>query len=191
MKRSALLALVAALALAAGVNVSAVADTGAQASAKKVAKKKAAKCKTAKKKAGKSLADSAKKKKAAKCKKAKPKSKAKPKGPAAAFGDGAYEDASRQVTAKVSGGKVSLTFVGNLDSCMPDAKLEGTATLTNVGTARRGSYSSPVTDGLSYDWTLTVQSDLSYEILVTYRRSGENLAPCEMKITHRGTFTKK
>jgi hypothetical protein len=154
-KRSILLALVAALAL--GVTGSASADPGARATAKK----KAAKCKSAKKKAGKSLAESSKAKKKA----CKPKAKAKPK-PKAGFtlADGVYSDAKSSIQLTVSGGgktaKLALPF-----SCFIYSSENVPLTISgNTAKASENRDTLVAGEPAHVSWSLTVDSTLGYAV---------------------------
>jgi hypothetical protein len=206
LRRNILLALVAALALAVGVNMATASATAiggdAQAAAKKKAgKKKAAKCpakpKKGKKKAGKSLADSAAKKKgkkkAAKCKakpkkkaKAKPKAKTTPKAGAFKLADGNYRHDSVGVIVTDGGTKATVSFPL---SCF--AYSSQTVPLTNSGSTATASetYDKPVAGLAStISWSLTVQPTLRYMLKATWR-IGDN-GGCESQKTFSGQLVK-
>lgn len=216
MKRSILLALVAALALALGANATASADAGVQTAAKKKAgKKKAAKCNAkpkAKKKgkARKSLAaDSAAKKKgkrkASKCK-AKPKQKAAPKptptnpvpntpapptpGPGNAFTDGIYKDPGNNLQVDVTGDVVVVRFPllsGN--GCSGGALIGGDGPITRAGDEAK-SNGSIDTSAFSVQWDLAVdQKLLGYRLSIT--QSMQLPSPCEHAKVLGGVLVKQ
>lgn len=190
MKRSILLALVAALALAVGVNASASASAGAPADAqttakkkagkKKAGKRKAAKCKTAKKKgkargkARRSLADGAQakrkgKKKAARCK-AKPKKKgrAKPKAGAFKLADGSYRHESESVTVVVTGGGTQARASFPLPCILFGGSDMPLTTSGDRATASE-RYDQPIAGFPSLvTWALTVRSTLDYTLRTSW-----------------------
>lgn len=191
MRRSILLAVVAALALAIGMSTAASAgvDPGAQATAKKKAAKCKAKKKKAKRKAGKSAVDgttAAKKK--AKCK-AKAKKKAKKK-PAAgtAFGDGVYEDKAHSVTAEVTG-KGTQVLVRTVGSkCVGRALIALRGPLTQKGSAAEASATENVGGAGTVKWKLTVQDGLAYQLDTTWDIAFPDTDPCHEAVTIKGTF---
>jgi len=199
-RRSILLALVAALALAVGINATASAiagDSGAQATAKKKAgKKKAAKCPAkpkAKKKAGKSLADSAAKKKgkkkAAKCK-PKKKAKAKPKAtPPGAFTltDGTYGDATAFNELRVSGGGTTAVLRSEL-SCFLYTSQSVPLTINGNTAKASGEHDLSVAGEPAHvKWSLTVQSTLDYTLQISWD-VGNGI--CKSEKTVNGKFGK-
>jgi len=174
-RRSILLALVAALALAVGVNATASAtagDSGAQATAKKKAAKCPAKPKKGKKKAGKSLADSAAKKKAAKCK-AKPKkkkAKAKPKAGAFKLTDGTYNGEDVHVTVTDGGTQARVGFP--VSCFLFSGEKAPLKTSGNTVTASE-TYTKPIAGVESkITWSLTVQSTLDYKLETSWDVGG-------------------
>jgi hypothetical protein len=185
MRRSILLAIVAALALTIGMST--VASAGAGTGARATAKKKAAKCNTkkkAKKKAGKSALDgSAAKNRASKC---KPKKKAKKK--AATFGDGVYEDKAHGVTAEVSGKGTQVLIRITGSKCVGRALIVLRGPLTHKGSTAGASGTENVGGTGTVKWKLTVQDGLAYQLDTTWDITFPGSDPCHDVVTTKGTF---
>jgi hypothetical protein len=197
------LAVIAALALAAGSGTSLASgpDVGAQ----PAAKKKAAKCKgkgkgKAKKKgkARRSLAaDSAAKgkrkgkrkgKKGGRCK-----GKSKTRG-GSAFGKGAYGDAAKAVTVEVTGGAKRAKVLFTLPSgpCFAGIALGDESPLTRKGkvSTATGRLSSP--GFYTLDWTLTVKEPgLKYDLRLRLLLTAPDQPPCKDESRISGTLTKR
>lgn len=195
------LAVIAALALAAGSGTSLA--SGPDVSAQPAAKKKAAKCKgkgkgKAKKKgkARRSLAaDSAAKgkrkrkgKKGGRCK-----GKSKTRG-GSAFGKGAYGDAAKGVTVEVTGGAKRAKVLFTLPSgpCFAGIALGDESPLTRKGkvSTATGRLSSP--GFYTLDWTLTVKEPgLKYDLRLRLLLTAADQPPCKDESRISGTLTKR
>jgi hypothetical protein len=197
MRRSILLAFVAALALAIGLNTAASAGVGAdaQATAKKKAAKKNCGKKKAKKKAGKSAADgsaAAKKKgkKKAACK-PKKKAKAKPKGPTASFGDGSYADSAHNVEVEVSANGTQALVRPPVNQCMGGFPIQLIGPLAKKGSAYEASDTETPGGAGTIKWTLTVQSGLAYKLDTVYDIAFPDSDPCHDEVSIKGTLKKQ
>jgi hypothetical protein len=176
MRRSILLAFVAALALAIGLNTVASAGVGtnAQATAKKKAKKKASKCK-------------AKPKKKAK---AKPKSPTGPT-PGASFGDGSYADSAHNVEVEVSANGTQALVRPPVNQCMGGFPIQLIGPLAQKGSAYEASDTETPGGAGTIKWTLTVQSGLAYQLDAVYDIAFPDSDPCHDAVTTKGTLTKQ
>lgn len=207
MKRSVLLAIVAAVALAAGLTASAAAtDAGTATVAQKAKSKKKgkakAKCpakKKAKGKARKAQADAAAKKKAkkkaAKCKQAKPKKKGKaqpkgkgkPKPGAAIVPDGLYKDAAKQVDVEVSGNgtKAKVTFPPL--KCTAGMRLPIGGDLASSGGKVRVNQEDKLFGGAGRVWwSITIDANLSYTLSASWYVQFPDQAACEEEMRASG-----
>lgn len=200
MRRSILTAFVIAIALAIGFNTAATAavDGNAQATAKKKAgKKKSCKPKKGKKKAGKSLADSAAKKKASGCKpkkKAKAKAKAKPKGPAGAtLADGTYEDAAKGVVVTVTGNGTQANISGASSKCSGGIGIQVKGPIAPQGSTVKGTGSVTIFGGAgTVKWTLIVTpSNLTYQFNTVWTVQFPEQDPCQDAKSLTGTLEKQ
>lgn|GEM_PF-6295839 len=178
MKKSILLALVAALVLAVGFSptTGAVANDGAQASAKK-----GAKCAKGKGKAKGSASASAKGKKGKGC----------PKG--AGIADGVYRDAANNVELTLSGkGKTALLKFEVPEFCflyvhesepVPAKASGGGLQATETTTVSMAGVPVPTT------WTLRVTKSLTYSLTASLQPEGTGLS-CGFSGTIKGTLVK-
>lgn len=185
MRRSILLVLVAALALAVGMNAPASAISG---DAHAAAKKKPGKCKAKKKKgkAGQLLADGAAAgKKKPKCN-AKPKAKPKPKSPAA-LADGFYEDTKNSVRVTVTGGGKNVEL-GFPTSCFLYSS-EDPVPLQPSGDAMKASEDRDILiAGIPghMTWDLTLKPTLAYTLTLAF-----HVEVCTASKAVSGTLVKK
>jgi hypothetical protein len=176
MKKSILLALVAALALAVGFSptASAVVDRGAQASAEK-----GAKCAKGK---GKGSASAS--------------TKGKGKGCKWPPSDGTYGDTQNGISLMLSedASRAEMTLPSVLrGTCLPLPMQSGDvptavrkSSLSASGTAKAGS--ALVT--WSATWSITVKADLSYVATVDSKTEGVDEDPCSKKNTFKGKLVK-
>ena len=195
MRRSILLAFVAALALAIGLNT--VASAGVGAGAEATAKKKVAKCgtkKKAKKKAGKSAADGSAAAKKGKKKAACPKKKAKAKPKAGAkLGDGTYEDAAKGLTVTVTGNGTQANISGVSSKCSGGLGIQLKGLIAPQGSTVKGSSTTTIFGGYgTVKWTLIVTpSNLKYQFDTDWNTQFPEQDPCQDSKSLTGTLKKQ
>jgi hypothetical protein len=183
-RRSILLALVAALALALVANVTTAVADGAQTAAKKKAAKKCAKPKKGKNKAGKSLADSAAKKKGKKKAACKPKAKKKGKAQSK-LADGKYSHDGTTLTVSNGGTTAQL---GTPLSCFVYNSENVPLTNSSTGaTASEDRNTTVVGEPAHIKWSLTVKPTLDYKLEISWDVGG---GICKSEKTVNGKFVK-
>jgi hypothetical protein len=183
MKRS-ILPLIALIALVAGLNAQAFADSGAQSSAKP-SKGKSKACKSkGKGKAGKSASASAKPKKGAKgkCKAKKGKGKATSGG----LSNGTYEEGATGVELVVTGNgsKAVLSFEAR-GFCVPIRVVSPSFALKGSGATVKGSGKTVTHPGgvpVSFGWSISIEkATLGYVLDVDMRAEDPTFAGCTLK----------
>jgi hypothetical protein len=188
-KRSIVLALFAALALAVGVGsvATAAGDGAAQAS------KKGKKCKKGTGKAGKSTATAQAKKKGKGCKKKTPKAPPQPEE----LTEGVYSDAVNGVELKLEGyGKgffasVKFSIPASCATLAFDSGSPTPANPTNGGVELRGKGTISVAgEPFDVSYAMTVTSDASYQIVVDAKAKNPSI-PCDFKGAITGRLSKQ
>lgn len=198
MKRSVLLALVVAFALAIGFSSSA--GAGIDGSAEVSAKKGAKKCKGKKGKAKGSATTSGKGKKGkGKSCKAKGKGK-KPPAPAPPAptapnwppADGDYSDPGQNVKLSLrNGGTEATVAFGGSATCFPIAISSNPGAVTTTATSLQASGTIGTSSSVKGKWSITVLSDFSYELVTDSSLEFPETTPCNKTgVVFKGTLVK-